>query len=128
MDPLLRICSFLSWNLGAPSERGGEARTDPSREVEVQAFEHHRELTTFCELFAQLRETAAAQCTSMHEFIDRVQLLVHLNAIASGSIADRSHLRLTQIGPKNTLIVDTIQNYKGPVKSTSIGNQLANAE
>lgn len=69
----------------------GTVRHEPIRaaELEVQAFEHHRERTTFCELFAQLRETTAARRTSMHEFIDRVQLLVHrFNAIASGSIAD----------------------------------------
>ncbi|KAF3000531.1 hypothetical protein E8E15_000435 [Penicillium rubens] len=83
--------------------------------MEVQAFERHREwsrreaealpyyfprrpvtsgmnlknrrteLATFCELFAQLRETTGERCGSAREFVDRVRLLVHrLNAIAPG--------------------------------------------
>jgi hypothetical protein len=89
------------------------------------------ELATFCELFAQLRETTAAQCASTREFVDRVRLLVHrLNAIAPGSIGDRAHIAilLTQIGPEYVLVVDVIQNDKDPVNPTTIGNRLANAE
>ncbi|CEJ62707.1 hypothetical protein PMG11_11200 [Penicillium brasilianum] len=89
------------------------------------------ELATFCELFAQLRETTAARCASTREFVDRVRLLVHrLNAIAPGSIGDRAHIAilLTQIGPEYVLVVDAIQNDKDPVNPTTIGNRLANAE
>ncbi|KAJ5283371.1 hypothetical protein N7505_001351 [Penicillium chrysogenum] len=86
------------------------------------------ELATFCELFAQLRETTGERCGSAREFVDRVRLLVHrLNAIAPGSIGDRAHIAilLTQIGPEYVLIVDAIQNDKDPVNPTTIGNRLS---
>jgi hypothetical protein len=89
------------------------------------------ELATFCELFAQLRETTADWCASTREFVDRVRLLVYrLNAIAPGSIGDRPHIAilLTQIRPEYVLVVDAIQNDKDPVNPTMIGNRLANAE
>ncbi|KAJ5364939.1 uncharacterized protein N7496_010652 [Penicillium cataractarum] len=57
------------------------------------------ELATFCELFAQLRETTAARYASTREFVDQY-----------------------------VLVVDTIQNDKDPVNPTTIGNRLANAE
>lgn len=89
------------------------------------------ELATFCELFAQFRETTGERCGSAREFVDLVRLLVHrLNAIAPGSIGDRAHIAilLTQIGPEYILVVDAIQNDKDPVKPTTIGNRLSNAE
>jgi hypothetical protein len=89
------------------------------------------ELATFCELFAQLRETTGERCGSAREFVDRVQLPVHcLNAIVPGSIGDRAHIAilLAQIGPEYVLIVDGIQNDKDPVNPTTIGNHLSNAE
>ncbi|GKZ63717.1 hypothetical protein AnigIFM49718_007143, partial [Aspergillus niger] len=89
------------------------------------------ELATFCELFAQLRETTGERCGSAREFVDRVRLLVHrLNAIVPGSIGDRTHIAilLTQIGPEYILVVDAIQNDKDPVNPTTIGNRLSNAE
>jgi transposase InsO family protein len=158
--------------VGAVRQRAIEARL----EVEVQAFERHREwsrreaeayhtifrylsphisvhvagletsrdlwndleeryrrmeLATFCELFAQLRETTGERCGSAREFVDRVRMLVHrLNAIAPGSIGDKAHIAilLTQIGPEYILIVDAIQNDKDPVNPANIGNRLANAE
>jgi hypothetical protein len=109
------------------------AGLETSRELWNELEERYRrmELATFCELFAQLRETTAAQCASTREFVDRVRLLVHrLNAIAPGSIGDRAHIAilLTQIGPEYVLVVDAIQNDKDPVNPTTIGNRLANAE
>jgi hypothetical protein len=98
---------------------------------ELEERYRRMELATFCELFAQLRETTAARCASTREFVDRVRLLVHrLNAIAPGSIGDRAHIAilLTQIGPEYILVVDAIQNDKDPVNPTTIGNRLANAE
>ncbi|KAJ6045783.1 uncharacterized protein N7446_012647 [Penicillium canescens] len=70
------------------------------------------ELATFCELFAQLRETTGERCGSAREFVDH-------NAIAPGSIGDRAHIAilLTQIGPEYVLIVDAIQNDKDPAAS-----------
>ncbi|KAJ6175138.1 hypothetical protein N7485_004943 [Penicillium canescens] len=65
------------------------------------------ELATFCELFAQLRETTGERCGSAREFVDHVRLL---------------------IGPEYVLIVDAIQNDKDPVSPTAIGNRLSNAE
>ncbi|KAJ6003561.1 hypothetical protein N7522_006253 [Penicillium canescens] len=136
--------------VGAVRQRAIEARL----EVEVQAFERHREwsrreaesttpfsgletsrdlwnepeeryrrmeLATFCELFAQLRETTGERCGSAREFVDRVRLLVHrLNAIVPGSIGDRTHIAilLTQIGPEYILVVDAIQNDKDPLLAT----------
>ncbi|KAJ9482036.1 hypothetical protein VN97_g11412 [Penicillium thymicola] len=130
--------------IGAVRQRANEARL----EVEVQAFERHREwsrreaeayhtifrylspnisihvaglktsrdlwnepeeryrrmeLATFCELFAQLRETTGERCGSAREFVDR-------------------------IGPEYVLIVDAIQNDKDPVNPTTIGNHLSNGE
>ncbi|CAG7988710.1 unnamed protein product, partial [Penicillium salamii] len=89
------------------------------------------ELATFCELFAQLRETTGERCASARDFVDRVRLLVHrLNAIAPGSIGDKTHIAilLTQIGPEYILVVDSIQNDKDPVNPTTIGTRLSNAE
>ncbi|CEJ62229.1 hypothetical protein PMG11_10735 [Penicillium brasilianum] len=109
------------------------AGLETSRELWNELEERYRrmELATFCELFAQLRETTAARYASTREFIDRVRLLVHrLNAIAPGSIGDRTHIAilLTQIGPEYVLVVDAIQNNKDPVNPTTIRNRLANAE
>jgi hypothetical protein len=109
------------------------AGLETSRELWNELEERYRrmELATFCELFAQLRETTAARCASTREFVDRVRLLVHrLNAIAPGSIGDRAHIAilLTQIGPEYVLVVDAIQNDKDPINPTTIGNRLANAE
>jgi hypothetical protein len=62
------------------------ARLETSRELwnELEERYRHMELATFCELFAQLRETTADRCASTREFVDRMRLLVHrLNAIAS---------------------------------------------
>ncbi|KAJ5111482.1 hypothetical protein N7532_002017 [Penicillium argentinense] len=106
---------------------------ETSRDLWNELEERYRrmELATFCELFAQLRETTGDSCASAREFVDRVRMLVHrLNAIAPGSIGDRAHIAmlLTQIGPEYILIVDGIQNDKDPVNSTTIGNRLANAE
>ena len=93
------------------------AGLETSRELWNELEERYRrmELATFCELFAQLRETTAARCASTREFVDRVRLLVHrLNAIAPGSIGDRAHIAilLTQIGPEYVLVVDAIQNTR----------------
>jgi len=109
------------------------AGLETSRDLWNELEERYRrmELATFCELFAQLRETTGERCGSAREFVDRVRLLVHrLNAIAPGSIGDRAHIAmlLTQIGPEYILIVDAIQNDKDPVNPTTIGNRLANAE
>lgn len=109
------------------------AGLETSRELWNELEERYRrmELATFCELFAQLRETTAARCASTREFVDRVRLLVHrLNAIAPGSFGDRAHIAilLTQIGPEYVLVVDAIQNDKDPVNPTTIGKRLANAE
>ncbi|KAJ5273693.1 hypothetical protein N7478_008818 [Penicillium angulare] len=52
------------------------------------------ELATFCEPFAQLRETKGDLSTSAHELVDRVQLLVHpLNATPLDQSATRLTLR-----------------------------------
>jgi len=109
------------------------AGLETSRDLWNELEERYRrmELATFCELFAQLRETTGDRCASAREFVDRVRMLVHrLNAIAPGSIGDRAHnaMLLTQIGPEYILIVDAIQNDKDPVNPTTIGNRLANAE
>ncbi|KAJ5569005.1 hypothetical protein N7450_011491 [Penicillium hetheringtonii] len=109
------------------------AGLETSRDLWNELEERYRrmELATFCELFAQLRETTGQRCGSAREFVDRVRLLVHrLNAIAPGSIGDRTHIAilLTQIGPEYILIVDAIQNDKDPVNPATIGNRLANAE
>ncbi|KAJ5743432.1 hypothetical protein N7533_010534 [Penicillium manginii] len=106
--------------VGAVRQRAIEARL----EVEVQAFERHREWS---------RREAEAYHTIFRarEFVDRVRMLVHrLNAIAPGSIGDKAHIAilLTQIGPEYILIVDAIQNDKDPVNPANIGNRLANAE
>ncbi|OKP12727.1 hypothetical protein PENSUB_1631 [Penicillium subrubescens] len=89
------------------------AGLETSRDLWNELEERYRrmELATFCELFAQLRETTGDSCASAREFVDRVRLLVHrLNAIARGSIGDRTHIAilLTQIGPEYILIVDAI--------------------
>ncbi|KGO69303.1 hypothetical protein PITC_095020 [Penicillium italicum] len=79
------------------------------------------ELATFYELFAQLRETTGERYASTRDFVDRVRLLVHrLNAIAPGSIGDKTHIAilLTQIGTEYILVVDAIQNDKDPVNPT----------
>ncbi|KZN87798.1 Retrovirus-related Pol polyprotein from transposon TNT [Penicillium chrysogenum] len=109
------------------------AGLETSRDLWNELEERYRrmELATFCELFAQLRETTGERCGSAREFVDRVRLLVHrLNAIAPGSIGDRAHIAilLTQIGPEYILVVDAIQNDKDPVNPTTIGNRLSNAE
>ena len=109
------------------------AGLETSRDLWIELEERYRrmELATFCELFAQLRETTGERCGSAREFVDRVRMLVHrLNAIVPGSIGDRTHIAilLTQIGPEYILIVDAIQNDKDPVNPTTIGNRLANAE
>ncbi|CAG8350697.1 unnamed protein product, partial [Penicillium salamii] len=109
------------------------AGLETSRDLWNELEERYRrmELATFCELFAQLRETTGERCASAREFVDRVRLLVHrLNAIAPGSIGDKTHIAilLTQIGPEYILVVDAIQNDKDPVNPTTIGNRLSNAE
>lgn len=109
------------------------AGLETSRDLWNELKEQYRrmELATFCELFAQLRETTGDRCASARKFVDRVRILVHrLNAIAPGLIGDRAHIvmLLTQIGPEYILIVDAIQNDKDPVNLTIIGNRLANAE
>ncbi|GFF60823.1 retrovirus-related Pol polyprotein from transposon TNT 1-94, partial [Aspergillus udagawae] len=89
------------------------------------------ELATYCELFAQLRETTGNRCKRARDFVDRVRLLVNrLNAITPGSIGDRAHIAilLTQIGPEYAFIVDAIQNDKEPGTPAAVGNRLANAE
>ncbi|OQD78121.1 hypothetical protein PENANT_c086G01457 [Penicillium antarcticum] len=106
---------------------------ETSRDLWNELEERYRrmELATFCELFAQLRETTGERCASARDFVDRVRLLVHrLNAIAPGSIGDKTHIAilLTQIGPEYILVVDAIQNDKDPVNPTTIGNLLSNAE
>jgi hypothetical protein len=88
-------------------------------------------LATFCELFAQLRETTAARCASRRESVNRMQLLMHrLNTFAPGSNDDRAHnvIRLTQIGLGYFLVVDAIKNGNDPVKPDLIAKRLANAE
>jgi hypothetical protein len=63
------------------------AGLEKSRDLWNELEERYRrmELSTFCELFAQLRETAGERCGSTREFVDRVRLLVHrLNAISPG--------------------------------------------
>ncbi|OKP10396.1 hypothetical protein PENSUB_4185 [Penicillium subrubescens] len=109
------------------------AGLETSRDLWNELEERYRrmELATYCELFAQLRETSGDSCASAREFVDRVRLLVHrLNAITPGSIGDRAHIAilLTQIGPEYILIVDAIQNDKDLVNPTTVGNRLANAE
>ncbi|OQE62857.1 hypothetical protein PENNAL_c0258G03846, partial [Penicillium nalgiovense] len=109
------------------------AGLETSRDLWNELEERYRrmELATFCELFAQLRETTGERCASARDFVDRVRLLVHrLNAIALGSIGDKTHIAilLTQIGPEYILVVDAIQNDKDPVNPTTIGNRLSNAE
>ncbi|KAJ5481506.1 hypothetical protein N7475_000318 [Penicillium sp. IBT 31633x] len=109
------------------------AGLETSRDLWNELEERYRrmELATFCELFAQLRETTGERCASARDFVDRVRLLVHrLNAIAPGSIGDKTHIAilLTQIGPEYILVVDAIQNDKDPVNPTTIGNRLSNAE
>ncbi|KAJ5094909.1 hypothetical protein N7532_007200 [Penicillium argentinense] len=109
------------------------AGLETSRDLWNDLEERYRrmELATFCELFAQLKETTGSSCTSIREFVDRVRLLVHrLNAIMPGSIGDHAHVAilLTQIGPEYALIVDAIQNDKDPANPAMIGNRLANAE
>ena len=89
------------------------------------------ELATYCELFAQLKETTGESCKNGREFVDRVRLLVNrLNAIAPESIGDKAHIAilLTQIGPEYAYIIDSIQNDKEPVNPTAVGTRLANAE
>jgi hypothetical protein len=109
------------------------AGLDTSRDLWNELEERYRrmEFATFCELFAQLRETTGGRCASARDFVDRVRLLVHrLNAIAPGPIGDKIHIAilLTQIGPEYILVVDAIQNDKDPVNPTTIGNRLSNAE
>ncbi|KZN87852.1 hypothetical protein EN45_064130 [Penicillium chrysogenum] len=109
------------------------AGLETSRDLWNELEERYRrmELATFCELFAQLRETTGERCASAPDFVDRVRLLVHrLNAIAPGSIGDKAHIAilLTQIGPEYILVVDATQNDKDPVNPTTIGNRLSNAE
>jgi hypothetical protein len=109
------------------------AGLETSRDLWNELEERYRrmELATFCEPFAQLRETTGDWCSSAGEFVDRVRLLVHrLNAIAPRSIGDTAHIAtlLTQIGPEYILMVDAIQNDQDPVNPTTLGNRLANAE
>ena len=104
-----------------------------SRELWNDLEERYRrmELATYCELFAQLKETTGDSCKSTREFVDRVRLLVsRLNGIAPGSIGDKAHIAilLTQIGPEYAFIVDAIQNDKETVSPTAVGTRLANAE
>lgn len=89
------------------------------------------ELATYCELFAQLRETTGNRCRNARDFVDRIRLLVsRLNAITPGSIGDRTHIAilLTQIGSEYAFIVDAIHNDKEPGTPAAVGNWLANAE
>lgn len=89
------------------------------------------ELATYCELFAQLRETTGNQCRNARDFVDRVRLLVsRLNSITPNSIGDRAHIAilLSQIGPEYAFIVDAIQNDREPGTPATVGNRLANAE
>jgi hypothetical protein len=89
------------------------------------------ELATYCELFAQLKETTGESCKNGREFVDRVRLLVNrLNGIAPESIGDKAYIAilLTQIGPEYAYIIDSIQNDKEPVNPTAVGTRLANAE
>ncbi|KAI2707449.1 hypothetical protein CBS147333_9343 [Penicillium roqueforti] len=109
------------------------AGPETSRDLWNELEERYRrmELATFCELFTQLRETTGERYASTRDFIDRVRLLVHrLNAIAPGSIGNKTHIAilLTQIGPEYILVIDAIQNDKDPVNPTTIGNRLSNAE
>ncbi|KAJ5474060.1 hypothetical protein N7475_003626 [Penicillium sp. IBT 31633x] len=109
------------------------AGLETSRDLWNELEERYRrmELATFCELFAQLRETTGERCASARDFVGRVRLLVHrLNAITPGSIGDKTHIAilLTQIGPEYILVVDAIQNDKDTVNPTTIGNRLSNAE
>jgi hypothetical protein len=88
-------------------------------------------LATYCELFAQLRDTTGPSCKSAREFVDRIRLLVNrLNAITPGCIGDQAHiaLLLTQIGSEYAFIVDAMQNFKSHINPTAVGNRLANAE
>ena len=92
---------------------------------------HQMELATYCELFAQLKETSTDSCKSTREFVDRVRLLVNrLNGIAPDSISDKAHVAilLTQVGPQYAYIVDAIQNDKDTVTATTVSTRLANAE
>ncbi|KAJ5202928.1 hypothetical protein N7449_005007 [Penicillium cf. viridicatum] len=109
------------------------AGLETSRDLWNELEERYRrmELATFCELFAQLRETTGERCASARDFVDRVRLLVHrLNAITPGSIGDKTHIAilLTQIRPEYILVMDAIQNDKDPVNPTTIGNRLSNTE
>ncbi|KAJ5559483.1 hypothetical protein N7513_001882 [Penicillium frequentans] len=73
------------------------AGLETSRDLWNELEERYRrmEVATFCELFAQLRETTCEHCGSAREFVDRVRLLVHrLNAIVPGSISDRTHIAI----------------------------------
>ena len=89
------------------------------------------ELATYCELFAQLKETTGDNCKNAREFVDRIRLLVNrLNGIAPDSIGDKAHIAilLTQIGSDFAYIVDAIQNDKETASPTAVGTRLANAE
>lgn len=89
------------------------------------------ELATYCELFAQLKETTTDSCNSTREFVDGVCLLVNrLNGIAPDSIGDKAHIAilLTQVGPEYAFIVDAIQNGRETIHATAVGTRLANAE
>jgi hypothetical protein len=104
-----------------------------SRELWLDLEERYSqmELATYCELFAQLKETTTDSCNSTREFVDRVRLLVNrLNGIAPDSIGDKAHIAilLTQVGPEYAFIVDAIQNDKETIHATAVGTRLANAE
>ncbi|KAJ5112062.1 hypothetical protein N7532_000107 [Penicillium argentinense] len=88
------------------------AGLETSRDLWNDLEERYRrmELATFCELFAQLKETTGSSCTRSIGDHARVAIL------------------LTQIGPEYAPIVDAIQNDKDPANPAMIGNRLANAE
>jgi hypothetical protein len=70
------------------------AGLETSRDIwnEVEELYRWMEIATFCELFAQMRETTGKRCGSGREFVDHVRLLLHrLNAIAPGFIGDKVH-------------------------------------
>ncbi|GAA93213.1 hypothetical protein AKAW_11325 [Aspergillus luchuensis IFO 4308] len=92
----VRIPSYVSVHV---------AGLETSRELRNELEEKYRrlELNTFCELFAQVRETTTDRCANTREFVDR-------------------------IGPEYVLVVDAIQNDKDPVNPSTIGNRLAYAE
>lgn len=104
-----------------------------SRELWLDLEERYSqmELATYCELFAQLKETTTDSCNSTREFVDRVRLLVNrLNGIAPDSIGDKAHIAilLTQVGPEYAFIVDAIQNDRETIHATAVGTRLANAD